>query len=151
VPAEYTTPARSATVSASTGGGSFHGGVPDGNADYPEGMTSEGGETGTEPSVPDSPRRFGQLPGLVVPDDVDEPLPEDDWPTDVEDLSEELRESEADIAAGRTLGEEQIRAHYGLPRSDTGSAEPETAYLLRSPENARRLREAITRDKTAGK
>ena len=110
-------------------------------------MTSEGGETGSEPT---SPRRFGQLPDLVVPDDVDEPLPEDDWPIAVEHLSEALRESEADIAAGRTFSEQEIRARYGFPRSDTGSAEQETAYLLQSPENARRLREAITRDKTGG-
>jgi PHD/YefM family antitoxin component YafN of YafNO toxin-antitoxin module len=110
-------------------------------------VTSEGGETGSEPT---SPRRFGQLPDLVVPDDVDEPLPEDDWPIDVEDLSEALRESEADIAAGRTFSEEQIRARYDVPRSDTGSAEQETAYLLRSPENARRLMEAIARDTAGG-
>lgn len=111
------------------------------------GVTSEGGETGSEST---SPRRFGQLPDLVVPDDVDEPLPEDDWPIDVEDLSEALRESEADIAAGRTLSGEEIRARYGLPGSDTGSAEQETAYLLASPENARRLMEAVARDKAGG-
>ena len=93
-------------------------------------MTSEGGETGSEPT---SPRRFGQLPGLVVPDDLDEPLPEDDWPLDVGDLSEALEESEA-----------------AIPARDDASAEQETAYLLRSPENARRLREAIARDKTHG-
>lgn len=110
-------------------------------------MTSESGETGSKPT---SPRHFGQLPGLVVPDDVDEPLPEDDWPIDVEDLSEALQESEADIAAGRTFSGEEIRARYGVPQSDTGSAEQETAYLLASPENARRLREAIARDKAAG-
>jgi PHD/YefM family antitoxin component YafN of YafNO toxin-antitoxin module len=68
----------------------------------------------------------------------------------VEDLSEALRESEADIAAGRTFSEEQIRARYGLRRSDTDSAEQETAYLLRSPENARLLMEAIARDKAGG-
>lgn len=112
------------------------------------GMASEGGETGAEPT---SPRRFGQLPGLVVPDDVDEPLAEDGWPIDVEDLSESLRESEADITAGRTFSEEEIRTRYGVPRSDTSSAEQETAYLLAAPENARRLREAIARDKTSGK
>lgn len=97
---------------------------------YPESVTSEGGETGSEQT---SPRRFGQLPGLVVPDDVDEPLPEDDWPIDVEHLSESLGESEATISA-----------------HDDASAEQETAYLLRSPENARRLREALSRDKTHG-
>jgi PHD/YefM family antitoxin component YafN of YafNO toxin-antitoxin module len=37
-----------------------------------------------------------------------------------------------------------------LPRSDSGSAEQETAYLLRSPENARRLTKAIARDNAGG-
>jgi hypothetical protein len=90
-------------------------------------VTSEGGETGLEPT---SPRRLGQLPGLVVPDDFDEPLPEDDWPIDVEHLSAARRESEANLSA-----------------HDDASAEQETAYLLRSPENARRLMEAVARDK----
>ncbi|MFS0900797.1 hypothetical protein [Mycolicibacterium litorale] len=55
-------------------------------------MTDEAAETGVEPS---SPRRFGQLPNLVVSGDFDEPLPptetavweagdpaalDDDWP-----------------------------------------------------------------------
>ena len=40
----------------------------------------------------------------------------DDWPIDVADLRESLRESEADIAAGRTFGEDEIRARYGVPR-----------------------------------
>ena len=66
------------------------------------------------------PRRFGQLPDLVVPDDFDEPLPDEDWPIDETDLREAVLESEADIAAGRTFGEEEIRARYGLPRSDPG-------------------------------
>ncbi|UXA21349.1 hypothetical protein [Mycobacterium sp. SMC-4] len=35
-------------------------------------MTDEAGETGVEPTPP---RRFGQLPNLVVPNDFDEPLP----------------------------------------------------------------------------
>lgn len=98
-----------------------------------KGVTSEGGETGSEPSVPTSPRRFGQLPGLVVPHDVDEPLPEDNWPIDVVDISEALQESEATISA-----------------YDDASAAQETAYLLRSPENSRRLREAIARDTAGG-
>ena len=95
-----------------------------------KGVTSEGGETGSEPT---SPRRFGQLPDFVVPDDVDEPLPEDNWPIDVVDISEALRESEATISA-----------------YDDASAAQETAYLLRSPENARRLRESIARDTAGG-
>lgn len=34
-------------------------------------------------------------------------------------LRESLSEAEADCAAGRTFGEEEIRAHFGLPdRSD---------------------------------
>lgn len=103
------------------------GGFLSGDAGYPRGVTSEGGETGSEPT---SPRRFGQLPGLVIPDDVDEPLPEDDWPIDVEHLGEALGESEANLSA-----------------RDDASAEQETAYLLRSPENAHRLRKAIARDK----
>jgi len=40
----------------------------------------------------------------------------DGWPINVADLRESLRESEADIAAGRTFGEEEIRARYGVPR-----------------------------------
>ncbi|QEM48259.1 hypothetical protein FZ046_13675 [Mycolicibacterium grossiae] len=64
-----------------------------------------------------------------MPDDCHEPSPEDDWPTgdlddwpfddtsvDVGRLRELLMKSEADIAAGRTFGEDEIRALYGLPR-----------------------------------
>lgn len=40
----------------------------------------------------------------------------DGWPINVADLRESLRESEADIAAGRTFGEDEIRARYGVPR-----------------------------------
>ncbi|MDA2893353.1 hypothetical protein PDG61_20735 [Mycolicibacterium sp. BiH015] len=40
----------------------------------------------------------------------------DDWPINGADLRESLRESEADIAAGRTFGEDEIRARYGVPR-----------------------------------
>jgi PHD/YefM family antitoxin component YafN of YafNO toxin-antitoxin module len=123
-------------------------------------MANEGGESGPELPLPVSPRHFGQLPDLGVPDDVDEPLPTDDWPiddlddwpfddpsVDVARLRESLMESEADLAAGRTFGEDEIRARYGLRRSPIGTAEQETAYLLRSPENARRLMEAVARDK----
>lgn len=85
----------------------------DGDAGYSEGVTTEGGDTGSKRSRP--PRRFGQLPGLVVPDDFDEPLADEDWPIEEADCRAVL-ESEADIAADRTLGEEEI----GLPRSDTG-------------------------------
>lgn len=111
---------------------------------YPGSVTSEGGDTGSKrPLPPTPPRHFGQLPDLAVPDDFDEPLPpseaaaweaperptaqdasaaldDDDWPIDVEDLREALYESEADIAAGRTFSEEEIRARYGIPRSDEG-------------------------------
>ena len=127
------------------------------DGDYPEGVRSEGGDTGSEASMPASPRRFGQLPSIAVPDDVDTPLPEDDWPredlddddpsVDVARLRESLMSSEADVAAGRTFGEDEIRARYGVRQSNPGSSEQETAYLLRSPENARRLMEAIARDK----
>lgn len=40
----------------------------------------------------------------------------DDWPIDTADFRESLRQSEADIAAGRTFGEDEIRTRYGLPR-----------------------------------
>ncbi|WP_079669140.1 hypothetical protein [Mycobacteroides abscessus] len=45
----------------------------------------------------------------------------DDWPfddpsVDVARLRESLMQSEADIAAGRTFGEDEIRTRYGLPR-----------------------------------
>lgn len=113
---------------------------------YPGGVTNEGGDTGSKlPLSPTPPRRFGQLPDLAVPNDFDEPLPPTesavweapnpavkdasaalddawlDWPIDEADLLEALRESEADLAAGRTVGEEEIRARYGIPpRSDEG-------------------------------
>ena len=122
-------------------------------------MTNESGETGSEPTLRASHRQFGQRPDFGVRDDVDEPLPADDWPVDdlddwpfddpsvdVARLRESLIESEADLAAGRTFGEDEIRARYGLRRSHAGSAEEETAYLLRSPENARGLMEAVARD-----
>lgn len=123
----------------------------DGDAGYSKGVTTEGGDTGSE-SRPTPPRRFGELPGLVVPDDFDEPLPPTeaaaweapdpaaqdasaalddawlDWPLDEADLLETLRESEADLAAGRTINEDEIRARYGLPRPDAGGgpvAEPQ--------------------------
>lgn len=56
-----------------------------------------------------------------------------EFDSEVEDLGEALRESEANISA-----------------HDDSSAERETAYLLRSPENARRLMEAVARDKAGG-
>lgn len=110
---------------------------------YPGDVTSDGGDIGAKgPLSATPPRHFGQLPDLAVPDDFDEPLPpgeaavweapdpaaqdtgaaldDDDWPIDVEDLREALQESEADIAAGRTVSEDQIRARYGIPRSDKG-------------------------------
>ncbi len=109
---------------------------------YPGGMTSEDGDAGLElPLPPTPPRRFGQLPDLAVPDDFDEPLPpteaavwegpdpadedtsaaldDDDWPIGEADFREALQESEADLAAGGTFSEEEIRARYGIPRPDT--------------------------------
>ncbi|MEX7473259.1 hypothetical protein AB4Z39_26530 [Mycobacterium adipatum] len=80
-------------------------------------MANEGGKTGSEPSLPAPLRRFGQLPDLDVPDDFDESPPEEDWPIDFEELSEALREAEADLAAGRTFSEDEVRARYGLRRS----------------------------------
>jgi len=103
-------------------------------------VTSEGGGTGSElPLSPVAPRRFGQLPNVAIPDDFDEPLPTTeaavweapestaqdasdaldnawlDWPLDEADLLEAVRESEADLAAGHTVNEEEIRARHGLP------------------------------------
>lgn len=100
-------------------------------------MTDEDGDTagGFAPL-----RRFGQLPDLVIPDDFDESLPpgeteaweasapvsqgdtggdedlDDDWPIDVSELRESLLAAEADLAAGRVLSEDEIRARNGLPR-----------------------------------
>ena len=120
-------------------------------------MTNEGG--GDAALDPTSPRRFGQLPDLGVPDDFDEQLPQsevavweasdtsaqgdsetpdewpidelDDWPFDAPSIDvaavQSLRESDADRAAGHTFSEEEIRAHYGLPRPDASGgpiAEP---------------------------
>jgi hypothetical protein len=109
-------------------------------------VTSEGGETGSEPSLPASPRHFGQLPDLGVPDDFDEPPPEDDWPIDVNDLREALRESEAEIAAGRTFSEDEIRARYGLQRSHTGgSAQADDAGARAEPESSQTTSAAPTK------
>ena len=116
---------------------------------YPSDVTNEGGDTASKLPPPTPPRRFGQLPDLAIPDDFDAPLPDteaevweapdpppqddsgaldqeevDDWPIDEADLREAPLESEADIAAGPTLSEEEIRARYGLPRSDTGGQPP---------------------------
>lgn len=76
-----------------------------------------------------SPAPLSQRPALGVSDDIDEPSPKDGWPiedlddwpfddpsVDVARLRELLMESEADIAAGRTFGEDEIRTDYGLPR-----------------------------------
>ena len=78
------------------------------------------GECGTRP------------PCLTYPSEVTEengdaqgcssaPAELDDWPiddpsVDVARLRESLMQSEADIAAGRTFGEDEIRTRYGLPR-----------------------------------
>ena len=58
-------------------------------------MTEENGDT----------QRCSSAPGEL-----------DGWPINVADLRESLRESEADIAAGRTFGEDEIRTDCGLPR-----------------------------------
>jgi hypothetical protein len=77
-----------------------------------------------------SPALPRQRPDLGAPNDCDEPsLDEDDWPiddlddwpfddpsVDIARLRESLMESEADIAAGRTFGEDEIRTDCGLPR-----------------------------------
>lgn len=96
---------------------------------YPSKVTEEDGDTGVVRGR-SSPAPAPQSPDLGIPvsDDCHEPSPDnwpiddlDDWPfddpsVDVARLRESLRESEADIAAGRTFGEDEIRARYGLPR-----------------------------------
>ncbi|MBN7297564.1 hypothetical protein PP568_25285 [Mycobacteroides abscessus] len=91
-------------------------------------MTEENADNGLVRGGPCSPTPVRHRSDLGVPDGCDEP-PEDDWPiddlddwpfadpaVDVARLRESLRESEADIAAGRTFGEDEIRTRYGLPR-----------------------------------
>jgi hypothetical protein len=95
----------------------------DGDAGYPEGVTTEGGDTGSE-SRPTPPRRFGELPGLVVPDDFDEPLPDEDWPIAETDLRDALLESEADLAAGRTVGEDEILREPLIAGENSGASTP---------------------------
>ncbi|GAT11688.1 hypothetical protein H7I77_00115 [Mycolicibacterium novocastrense] len=104
-------------------------------------MTNEDGDTGCGAAPP---HRFGQRPDVIVPGDFDElPTPgkneaweapdpasqddsdasqdlDDDWPIDAADLHESLLEAEADLAAGRTVNEGEIRARYGLPRPSKG-------------------------------
>ncbi|MBV5244433.1 hypothetical protein KUF57_12910 [Mycolicibacterium sp. PAM1] len=46
-------------------------------------------------------------------------LDDDDWPIDETDLREAQQESEADPPAGSTFSKDEIRARYGIPRSDT--------------------------------
>ncbi len=94
-------------------------------------MTEDDGSAGVwDRSSPASPAPPRQRPDLGAPDDCDEPsLDEDDWPiddlddwpfddpsVDIARLRESLEESEADIAAGRTFGEDEIRIGHGLPR-----------------------------------
>ena len=81
---------------------------------YPSGVANKGGDTALGP---DLPRRFGQLPGLVVSDDFDAPLPQTEealWEapepsahTDFDavekDPRKSLLESEADITTGQIL------------------------------------------------
>lgn len=91
-------------------------------------MTEESADNGLVRG-PCSPAPVRHRSDLGVPDDRNEPLPEGDWPiddlddwpfddpaVDVARLRESLQESEADIAAGRTFGEDEIRTRYGLPR-----------------------------------
>ena len=96
-------------------------------AAYPAKVTEESSDTGVVQGRC-SPAPVRQRPDLGIPDDRDEPSAEDDWPVDdlddwpidypsvdVARLRETLREADADIAAGRTFGEDEIRARYGLP------------------------------------
>ena len=90
-------------------------------------MTEDDGGTGVWDRSSPAPLRQRPAPGAL--DDRDEPSPEDDWSiddledwpfddpsVDVARLWESLIESEDDIAAGRTFGEDEIRTDYGLPR-----------------------------------
>lgn len=96
-------------------------------------MTEKSGDTGVARGRC-TPKPLRHPPDVDVPDDCDEPSPEDDWPiddlddwpfddpsVDIARLCESLMESEADIAAGRTFGEDEIRARYGLPRPHPGA------------------------------
>lgn len=98
-----------------------------GQAAYPSNVTEDDGGTGGVDRSSPAPLRQRPAPGAL--DDRDEPSPEDDWSiddledwpfadpsVDVARLWESLIESEADIAAGRTFGEDEIRTDYGLPR-----------------------------------
>ncbi|SHS67601.1 Conserved protein of uncharacterised function, putative antitoxin [Mycobacteroides abscessus subsp. abscessus] len=91
-----------------------HIGLPEGPA-FIEAKLCDDGFIELGPVIPGSnpPRVSEVLPGLVVPETFDEPLPAD-----------ELAAWESD-----------------------GDLWDETAYLLRSPDNARRLMEALARDK----
>lgn len=97
-------------------------------AAYPAKVTEESSDTGVVQGRC-SPAPVRQRPDLGIPDDRDEPSAEDDWPVDdlddwpfddpsvdVARLRETLREADADIAAGRTFGEDEIRTDCGLPR-----------------------------------
>lgn len=86
----------------------------------------------------------GQLSGPAVPDTFDvtvhpdgdallrhldqlDASADDDDDTEswlsIPGFRESLMEAEADYAAGRTYGEDEIRARFGLPRRDTDQAE----------------------------
>lgn len=70
-------------------------------ATYPSKVTEENGDT--------------QGCSSSAPAELDD-WPFDDPSVDVARLRESLMQSESDIAAGRTFGEDEIRARYGVPR-----------------------------------
>ena len=75
---------------------------------YPSKVTEGNGDTQGCSSAP------AELDDWPI-DDLDD-WPFDDPSVDVARLRESLMQSEADIAAGRTFGEDEIRTRYGLPR-----------------------------------
>ncbi len=83
--------------------------------DFDEPLLPDEIEAWETPDDPASPADSGALKEEWPIDDLDD-WPFDDPSIDVAALHKSLLESEADLAAGRTFSEEDIRARYGLPR-----------------------------------
>ena len=83
--------------------------------DFDEPLLPDEIEAWETPDDPASPADSGALKEEWTIDDLDD-WPFDDPSIDVAALHKSLLESEADLAAGRTFSEEDIRARYGLPR-----------------------------------
>lgn len=73
-------------------------------------LTMTEDNSGTQDYSSSAPEELADWPV----DDLDD-WPFDDPSVDVARLRESLREADADVAAGRTFGEDEIRARYGLP------------------------------------